>query len=131
MRTIWWAGAIALFALFACKKQPGEAGIADVKAAFGKEGWKLDGFSAQDPSRFSAQKCLAGSIEGLDAVVCEFGSAEAVHRGKAATEAWVAQAVNGTALENGRTTLGLADRNRVDPNGKLIHRITMAYRAIK
>ena len=117
----------------ACSKKPTEGGVrlTEVEAVFGKEGWKLSEWKPADPGRFSAQKCVTGAIEGVEAIVCEFGSVEAVQRGKKATEAWVAQAVTGVALDNGRTTLGLADRGKVDPNGKIIHRVTAAYRGAK
>jgi hypothetical protein len=115
-----------------CKKAPpGGVHLKDVESAFGKEGWKLDGFQPLDAQRFSAQKCVTGPIEGIEAAVCEFGSDEAVRRGKKAAEAWVAQAVTGFALENGRTVLMLADRNKVDPNGKLMNKVTQTYRGIK
>jgi hypothetical protein len=122
----------ALLGLVACSKpNKNGTGLEEVRSAFAKQGWKLDGLAQQDPSRFSAQKCIAGPLEGLDVVVCEYGSAEAVQHGKQGVEGWVAQAVTGVALENGRTVLGIADRGRIDPNGKLIHKMSAAYRGIK
>jgi hypothetical protein len=135
MRTVRLLGlglVLGLASLSGCsKKTEGGAHLKDVESAFGKEGWKIDAFQATDAQRFSAQKCVAGAIEGLDAVVCEFGSDEAVQRGKKAAEGWVGAAVTGVALDKGRTVLALADRSRVDPNGKLVHRISKTYRDIK
>jgi hypothetical protein len=132
MRAIIVIMAGALFGV-GCSKSPTEGGarLEQVEKAFGKEGWKLGDFEPYDGAKMSAQKCLSGKIEGVDALVCEFGSTDAVGRGKKATEGWVAQAVTGVALDNGRTTLGLADRARVDPSGKIIHRISQAYRGVK
>jgi hypothetical protein len=124
-------GLLATVGLGACGKSNQATGVEDIKKVFAKEGWKTDALVVQDPSRFSAQKCLAGPMEGLDVVICEYGSIEAVGQGKAGTEAWVGQAVTGVALENGRTVLGIADRGRADPNGKLVHKISAAYRALK
>jgi len=125
---------VALMALaaVACKK-PAEGGVHldDVQGAFGKADWKSSPFAPIDAAKFSAQKCVGSSIEGVDVVLCEFGSEEAKLRGKHAVESWVAEAVTGAALDNGRTVLGLADRARADPNGKIIHQVTKAYRAIK
>jgi hypothetical protein len=126
-----WILIVGLCALGACKRSH-ENGptLDDVRDAFGKE-WKVDALATQDAARFSAKRCVAGPIEGIDAVICEYASADAVQRGKLSAEAWVGQAVTGVALDNRLTVLGLADRGRVDPNGKLIHRITAAYRALK
>jgi hypothetical protein len=112
------------------KHSPNGAGLEEVRAALGKK-WKADSLTNLDPSKFSAQKCVGGPLEGLDVVVCEYGSADASLRGKTAAENWVAQAVTGAALQNGRTVFAVADRGRVDPNGKLIHQMTSAYRDIK
>lgn len=122
-----WIGALA-----GCKKPPPEAlRVVDVQAGLSKAGLKLGAFQPTDAARFSAQKCEAGTVEALETVVCEYGSDEAVREGKRGGEGWIAAAVTGVALENGRTLLVLADRGRADPNGKLIHRITQAYRALK
>ena len=123
---------LALLAIApACHKSDAHVGMDQAKAGLAAAGLKLDALQPVDPGRFSATRCVGGPIEGLDAVVCEYGSDEAVRRGQKAGEAWVAPAVTGAALDNGRTVLALADRARVDPNGKLIHRVTQAYRKIK
>jgi hypothetical protein len=125
------AGLVALLVLGGgggCKK-PTEGGVRlkQINDSFVSAGFKLDSFQPADPGRFSAQKCVAGSLDGVDTVVCEYGSAEAVTMGKKAGEDWVAQATTGAVLANGNTLLLVADRSRVDPNGKLIHKITQAY----
>lgn len=124
--------ACVALACFGCKK-PVEGGVhlEDVQSTFEKADWKRAPFAAADAGKFSAQKCVSSTIEGVDVLLCEFGSEEAKQRGKRAVEAWVAEAVTGAALDNGRTVLGLADRSRADPNGKIIHQVTKAYRAIK
>ena len=112
------------------KKNPNGAGLDDVRSALGKK-WKADALTNVDPSKYSAQRCIGGPLEGLDVLVCEYGSVDATNRGKTAAESWVAQAVTGAALQNGRTVFAVADRGRVDPNGKLIHEMTSVYRNIK
>jgi hypothetical protein len=113
----------------ACGKKPTEGGVRlkQVNDALVSAGFKLDSFHPLDPGRFSAQQCSNGTLDGIDAVVCEYGSAEAVALGKKAGEDWVAQAATGAVLTNGKTLLAVADRARTDPNGKTIHRITQAY----
>jgi hypothetical protein len=102
-----------------------------VIAAFNKAGWKASELRSTDPGRMSAQKCVEGTLAGVEALICEYGGAEAVLRGKKAVEGWVASAVTGVALGNGRTVLGLADRARTDPVGKSIHEISQVYLAIQ
>jgi hypothetical protein len=125
---------VALAALaFGCSKKPTEGGVRmkQVNDAFVSAGFKLDSFHAVDPGRFSAQKCAGGTLDGVEAVVCEFGSPQAVALGKKAGEDWVAQAATGAVLANGNTLLAIADRARSDPNGKTIHKVTQAYTKVR
>lgn len=116
-------------AIAACsgKAQPAAGGLEQANEAFNAAGLKLDPFVPTDAARFSATRCLSGRIEGVDAVLCEYGSAEASQLGKKAGETWIADAVTGAALLHDRTMLVLADRTRADPNGKAIHKISQAY----
>ena len=105
--------------------------LSTVMSAFDSQGWKSsEHLRPIDPARFSAQKCVGGLIDGVDAVVCELGSAEAAQLAKKGGEAWVATAVTGVALVNGSTMLALADRSRTDPLGKSIHAVTKTYMAL-
>jgi hypothetical protein len=119
--------AFALLMLSACSKKPGEVHLKEVNDSFKSAGFKLDSFQPADPARFSAQKCVQGLLDGVDSIVCEYGSNEAVTLGKKAGEDWVAQAPTGAVLTNGKTLLVVADRGHADPNGKTIHKITQAY----
>jgi hypothetical protein len=116
-----------------CGKKASESGprLKDVSDAFTSAGFKLDSFHPIEASRFSAQKCAQGTLEGLDAIVCEFGSTEAVRHGKRAGEAWIAQATTGAVLENGRTLFAVADRAHIDPTGQVIHKLTQTYSRLK
>ena len=113
----------------ACSKKPTEGGVRleQISDAFTAAGLKADNFQPTDPSRFSASKCLAGRIDDIDTVVCEYGSVSALALGKKAGEQWVASATTAAVLGNGRTLLAVADRAHVDPNGKTIHKITQAF----
>ena len=119
-----------LFVLLAgCGKKPAPGGVRlkQVNDSLASAGFKVDSFQSADPGRFSAQKCSQGQLEGVDAVLCEYGSAEAVALGKKAGEDWVGAAPTGAVLANGNTVLAVADRAHADPNGKTIHKITQAY----
>jgi hypothetical protein len=120
--------ALALGAI-ACSKKTTEGGVRleQISEAFTAAGLKADNFQPTDPSRFSASKCLAGRLDDIDTVVCEYGSPSALALGKKAGEQWVASATTAAVLGNGRTLLAVADRAHVDPNGKTIHKITQAF----
>jgi hypothetical protein len=124
---------VLVCALTGCHKKPTAGGVRlkQVNDALTSAGYKVDAFQPSDPSRFSAQTCAAGTLGGVDAVVCEFGNAEAVALGKKAAEGWVAHAVTGVVLANGNTLLALADRNRTDPSGKEMHKVAQAYTGTK
>lgn len=122
--------AIAALALAGgCSKKPTEGGVRleQISDAFHSAGLEVNNFGATDPSGFHATKCVAGRVEMIDTVVCEYGSPDALALGKKAGEQWVGSATTAAVLGNGRTLLAVADRGHVDPNGKAIHKITQAF----
>jgi len=124
-----WALGLLLIGAVGCGQKGADAPV-NVKTATGaldSAGLKTETFKDADPARFSAQKCVEGVIDGVETVVCEYGSAEAVAKGKAAGETWVAQATTGSVLSNGLSVLAVADRSKADPSGKTIQKITRAY----
>jgi len=120
---------LSLVAAFGCSKKATEGGVRleQVSEAFNSAGLKADNFQPTDPSRFNATKCLAGRVDDIDTVVCEYGSPDALALGKRAGEQWAGNATTAAVLGNGRTLLAVADRGHVDPNGKTIHKITQAF----
>lgn len=120
---------LVLLAAIGCSNKPTAGGVRleQVSSAFGAAGLRTDGFQPTDPSRFSALKCVTGAIDGVDTVVCEYGSSDALTLGKKAGEQWAAGATTAAVLGNGRTLLAVADRAHADPNGKTIHKITQAF----
>ncbi|HEX6836476.1 MAG TPA: hypothetical protein VF334_07870 [Polyangia bacterium] len=127
--TLACATALALAATVGCSKKPTEGGVrlAQISDAFNAAGLKTDNFQPTDPSRFNATKCVAGRVEEVDTIVCEYGSPDALALGKKAGEQWVGNATTAAVLGNGRTLLAVADRAHTDPNGKTIHKITQAF----
>jgi len=120
---------LALVAAAGCSKKATEGGVRleQVSESFNSAGLKADNFTPTDPTRFNATKCVAGRVENIDTVVCEYGSMDALALGKKAGEQWVANATTAAVLGNGRTLLAVADRAHSDPNGKTIHKITQAF----
>ena len=119
--------ALAL-ATFGCSKKATEGGVRleQISDAFSAAGLKPSNFQPTDPSRFNASRCLAGRVDEIDTVVCEYGSPDALALGKKAGEQWAGGATTAAVLGNGRTLLAVADRTHSDPNGKTIHKITQA-----
>ena len=120
---------VALLLAAGCSKKPAPGGVKlqQINDAFVSAGYKLDSFHATDPTRLSAQKCVEGTLDGVETMVCEYGSTEALALGKKAGEDWIAQATTGAVLTNGATLLCVADRAHADPNGKTIHKLTQAF----
>ncbi|HWE27106.1 MAG TPA: hypothetical protein VHB97_03845 [Polyangia bacterium] len=108
-------------------KTDADAQLQKVSDAFAKADLKTESFAPGDAAAFHAEKCMTGKIEGVDSVVCEYGSLDALALGKKAGEAWAAGAPTAAVLGNGRVLLAVADRAHVDPNGKAIHKITHAF----
>ena len=119
---------LALLAGVGCRK-PGADGVRlkQVNDALLSAGFKLDSFHPVDATRFAAQKCATGTLNGVETLVCEYATLEAEALGRRAGEDWIAQAVTGTVLVNGYTLLALADRAKADPNGRTIHKIAQTY----
>jgi len=118
---------VAAAGLPGCKKRdPSEVRLKHVNDAFLAAGFKLDSFQPADGRSFGASACAAGSIDGIDTLVCELPG-DPTPPAKKAAEDWVGQAVTGSVLTRGHTLLAVADRRRVDPNGKTIHKITQTF----
>jgi hypothetical protein len=130
VRRAFVAAALVAVAAVGCSKKPTEGGVRleQISEAFTAAGLKADNFQPTDPTRFSAAKCLAGRVDDIDTVVCEYGSPDALALGKKAGEQWAGTATTAAVLGNGRTLLAVADRAHTDPNGKTIHKITQAFR---
>jgi hypothetical protein len=118
---------VMLAAACSSKPTPGGVRLDQAKEALGKSGVEMKGLEDTQPQRYSALKCLQGTVEKLDVVLCEYGSADAVAAGKKALESWVGTATTAVVLDNGFTVLGAADRASGDPNGKVLNQLASAY----
>jgi hypothetical protein len=123
------AGLLAIATTGGCAKKPTPGGVRleQISDAFSAAGLRVTQFAPTDPTQFSATRCLAGRVEDVDTLVCEYGSSDALALGKKAGEQWAGSATTAAVLGNGRTLLAVADRAHSDPNGKSIHRITQAF----
>jgi hypothetical protein len=118
-----------LVVVVGCHKKATEGGprIEQISEAFASAGLTPQNFAPTDAGRFHAARCYLGLIDGVEALVCEYGSPDALAIGKQAGEQWASSAPTAAVLGNGRTLLALADRAHSDPNGKTIHKITRTF----
>jgi hypothetical protein len=95
-------------------------------------GLKTDGFSVQVPVPYGASFCEQGLVDTIDTLVCEFRDADSLARGKAALiESWGKEgSQTGVAYASKLTLIGVFDRARQDPNGKVISRVVETFRKL-
>ncbi len=84
-----------------------------------------------NPGLFGATSCVGKRIDGIDAAVCQYADEKAAQNGAKMGKAWIKGALSGTVVQRGATTLALADRAKIDPNGKTIQKIAVEYAKIQ
>ena len=141
--------ALAL-SLPACRKQDGGAAAGGATAgaptqhvdgtphtdaatkAWQGAGLSPEGFAPITPVPFGAVTCEQGRVQAVDALVCEYRDQDALNRGKTQLlEQWGREGVNtGVAFQTKLTLLGVLDRGRRDPNGKVVSQVVDAFRKL-
>lgn len=106
----------------------GKKGIAPELQVLKDAGRNVSAFSDTDATALRAKRCQAGTIDGVQALLCEYGSSDEAAQGLQAAQAWVSEAPTGLALQREILVLGLADRSNADPTGKAIDAITKVFR---
>jgi hypothetical protein len=91
-----------------------------------------EGFAAITPVPYGAAYCEQGRVQTIDAVVCEYRDQDTLARGKSAMlDQWGKEGVNtGVAFQTKLTLLGVLDRGRRDPNGKVTSQVIDAFRKL-
>lgn len=117
--------ALPLWLLVGCSKPPG---VAAELAALQAAGHGAAGFADSDARPFSAKACRAGTLDRVAAVLCEYGSAEALSLGQQGAEAWIGEATTGVVLRRDLYLLALADRDRADPSGRAVSKLAKTFR---
>jgi len=82
---------------------------------------------APDVSGKLGNACNAGTVNGVDVVLCQFADAKAATAAESAALTWIDQAT-GAALANGEWQLVVVDRNNADPSGRTINAVAKAFR---
>jgi len=95
-------------------------------------GLNPEAFTAITPVPFGAVNCEQGKVQTVDALVCEYRDQDSLSRGKTQMlEQWGREGVNtGVAFQTKLTLLGVLDRGRLDPNGKIASQVVDAFRKL-
>jgi hypothetical protein len=103
-----------------------------VVSALRGAGLKTEGLAVQTPVPYGAAYCEQGRVEAIDTLICEFRDTDSLTRGKAALmETWGKEgSQTGLAFASKLTLIGVFDRARQDPNGKLISRVVETFRKL-
>lgn len=123
--------ALFVLALVACSK--GDDKAADKKAEPAKPAtprdavvaaWAGDKLAATlAPATVAfAKDCQSGTIEQLDALVCNFATPAEAKAAQDAGNGWIGSAT-GASQSHGAALIVLADRKKADPNGRMINRL--------
>ena len=104
----------------------------EVLSAWRNAGLAPDGFTRVDPAPNNAAYCEHGAIRGVDTLVCEYATEEAVTRGtQQVKEGWArVDAHTGVLLRTKRTTMVVVDRERREPSGKTISQMAKVFRKL-
>lgn len=106
----------------------GKKGIASELQVLKDAGRNVSAFTDADPSALGAKRCQSGTIDGVQAILCEYGGSDAATQALAAAQTWIADAPTGLALQHEIVVLALADRSGADPSGKSLDAISKAFR---
>ena len=100
--------------------------------AFTDAGLSPEGFAALNPVPYGAVGCKEGRVQTIDTLVCEYGDTATLTRGETALlEHWGREGGHtGVALHNKLTLLGVFDRARQDPNGKVISQVIATFKKL-
>ena len=103
-----------------------------VENAWRGAGLAPEGFVPLRPVPYGASYCEEGLVQSIDTLVCEYRDSDALGRGQAELlDQWGRQGGHtGVAFHSKRTMIGVIDRARHDPNGKVIHQVIDTFRKL-
>ena len=101
----------------------------DVLNAWRSAGLAPEGFARIEPAPNSATFCEHGQVRGVDTLVCEYTSEDALTRGaQQVKEGWARVDIHtGVILRAKRTTMVVVDRERREPSGKTISLLAKVF----
>lgn len=98
-----------------------------VAAGLTKAGFKVGAFEQAAARPYEATACTRGEVDKLDVLLCRYASADDAQKARAKLEQFVAGAVSGAVRSAGPTALAVADRAKVDLQGKRINKLLKAF----
>jgi len=103
-----------------------------VEGAWRNAGLAPEGFAALQPVPYGASYCEEGRVQSIDTLVCEYKDQDALAKGQAGLmDQWGREGGHtGVAYHSKLTMIGLVDRARHDPNGKVIHQVIDTFRKL-
>jgi hypothetical protein len=110
----------------------GTAHTDTVENAWRAAGLAPEGFAPLQPVPYGASYCEQGRVQTIDTLVCEFHDQDTLGKGQAALlEQWGREGGHtGVAFHAKLTVVGVVDRARHDPNGKVIHQVIDTFRKL-
>lgn len=103
--------------------------IADVLDAWRGAGIKPDSFGAVKSGPLGGE-CEAGTVEGLETILCQYDDAKAAKKAEDVGFKVVGE-TTGTSMASGRVLLVVADRSNADPDGKHLNKLARVFRKLK
>ena len=143
MKTRILVGLTGLAMLVGCSKggagAPGDRPHVDgtthtdqVLDAWKGAGLQPETFTSIDPAAYRAGYCAQDKVGGVDTIICEYRDDSSLDGAKKAIQdEWNREGVHtGVAMRTKRTLLAVADRAKVDPNGKTIAKLVEAFKKL-
>jgi hypothetical protein len=113
----------------ACEKSGGAAAAGGSSAVL--DAWKAAGLTVSamtaDKSGAIGADCTAGTVSGVDVVLCKFATADEAKAAEAKGLEWIG-GTTGAAIAHANMLVAAADRRSADPTGRTINTITKTFR---
>lgn len=106
----------------------GKKGIESELQAFKDAGRNVSTFTESNAAALGAQRCQTGTIDGVQTLLCEFGSSDAATAGLPSAQSWLGEVQSGLVLRRDLVILALADRNGADPSGQSMSSLIKIFR---
>ena len=105
---------------------PSAPDVQPVLDAWKGAGLTVTAFTTADGAPYAGGACQAGQVNGVDAVVCEYGTADAAKAAEDKGRAAIGL-TTGAAISHDKLLLVIADRRKADPEGRTINQATQVF----
>lgn len=101
--------------------------FARTTGALKSAGFTVSAFEQAAARPYEAQKCSRGEVDKLDVLLCEYGSDAAAESAEKKVLQFFGGAVTGAVRRAGTVVLAVADRKKIDVQGKTINKLLKAF----